>query len=175
MIAPLVFSRLALALFTAVTTAHKPVPETVHFPSANGGVTLIGFLFKPSGGGSHPAIVMLHGRAGPYSSAAHGRYDALLSAGVRIWEYRPSTLHAQTFVADGLWSSIGTMNFDNRSLALDDESTMMILDPETGEQMEKIFFEDLTHATEIDLAKFRRRPQYEHIAEWGANLLTRLL
>lgn len=107
--------------------------------------------------------------------AAHGRYEALLTAGARIWEYRPSTLHAKTFVVDGLWVSIGTMNFDNRSLALNDESTLMILDPQAGEQMEKIFFEDLTHATEIDLAKFRRRPQYQHIAEWGANLLTRLL
>ena len=107
--------------------------------------------------------------------AAHGRYEALLTAGVRIWEYRPSTLHAKTFVVDGLWVSIGTMNFDNRSLALNDESTLMILDPEAGERMERIFFDDLEHAKEIDLATFRRRPQYEHVGEWGASLLTRLL
>ena len=107
--------------------------------------------------------------------AAHGRYEALLTAGVRIWEYLPSTLHAKTFVVDGLWVSVGTMNFDNRSLALNDESTLMILDPEVGEHMEQIFFDDLTHAKEIDLATFRRRPQYEHVAEWGASLLTRLL
>jgi len=107
--------------------------------------------------------------------AAHGRYEALLTAGVRIWEYLPSTLHAKTFVVDGLWVSVGTMNFDNRSLALNDESTLMVLDPEAGEHMERIFFDDLTHAKEIGLATFRRRPQYQHIAEWGANLLTRLL
>ena len=107
--------------------------------------------------------------------AAHARYEALLSAGVRIWEYLPSTLHAKTFVVDGLWGSIGTMNFDNRSLALNDESTLMVLDSAAGEHLERIFFDDLEHATEIDLAKFRRRPQYEHIAEWGASLLTRLL
>jgi dienelactone hydrolase len=72
--------KLLLALFGAVTAttnaSPRSVPETVHFPTANGSVTLVGFLFAPSGNGPHPAIVMLHGRAGPYSSLAHGRYDA---------------------------------------------------------------------------------------------------
>jgi cardiolipin synthase len=107
--------------------------------------------------------------------AAHSRYEKLLSAGVRIYEYLPSTLHAKTFVCDGIWVSVGTMNFDNRSLALNDESTLMILDSDTGKHMEEIFFDDLSHSEEINLEKFRRRPFYEHIAEHGASLLTRLL
>jgi cardiolipin synthase len=107
--------------------------------------------------------------------AAHGRYEALLGAGVRVYEYKPTTLHAKTFVADGLWVSVGTMNFDNRSLALNDESTLMVLDAAVAQHMERVFFEDLTHAEEIDLAKFLRRPKYEHVAEWGASLITRLL
>lgn len=37
---------------------------------------LVGYLFEPDGGGRHPAIVMLHGRAGPYSSQANGVYTA---------------------------------------------------------------------------------------------------
>ena len=107
--------------------------------------------------------------------AAHGRYEALLRAGVKIYEYQPTTLHAKTFVADGLWVSVGTMNFDNRSLALNDESTLMILDTEVGKHMEKVFHDDLSHAKQIDLATFERRPQYEHILEWGASQLTRVL
>jgi cardiolipin synthase len=107
--------------------------------------------------------------------AAHGRYEALLSAGVRIYEYEPSTLHAKTFVADGIWVSVGTMNFDNCSLALNDESTLMILDTEVGQRMESVFFDDLAHSKEIDLATFQRRPRHEHIAEWGANQIIRLL
>lgn len=106
--------------------------------------------------------------------AAHGRYEALLGAG-RVYEYQPSTLHAKTFVADGIWVSVGTMNFDNRSLALNDESTLMILDPDVGQHMESVFTDDLAHSKEIDLATFQRRPWFEHIAEWGANLITRLL
>jgi dienelactone hydrolase len=43
-------------------------PETVYFGSADGKATLVAYLFRPGGGGTHPAVVMLHGRAGPYSS-----------------------------------------------------------------------------------------------------------
>ncbi len=107
--------------------------------------------------------------------AAHGRYETLLGAGVRVYEYQPTTLHAKTFVVDGLWASVGSMNFDNRSLALNDESTLMVLDSAAGRRMEEVFLEDLRHSREIDLAAFRRRPWYRRVAEWGANQLTRVL
>jgi cardiolipin synthase len=107
--------------------------------------------------------------------AAHGRYDKLLSAGVRIYEYEPTTLHAKTFVVDGMWSSIGTMNFDNRSLALNDEVTLMTLDAKFGEQMEAIFRDDLSRAVPVDPAAFARRPLLEHAKEWCANQITRVL
>jgi cardiolipin synthase len=107
--------------------------------------------------------------------AAHGRYDALLAAGVRIYEYDPTTLHAKTFVVDGIWSSVGTMNFDNRSLALNDEATLVVLDSGFGRQMEAMFKNDLGQATPVDYAKFRRRPVTEHVKEWAANQITRVL
>lgn len=107
--------------------------------------------------------------------AGRHRYDQLLSAGVRVYEYEASTLHAKTFVVDGCWSSIGTMNFDNRSLALNDEATLMVLDAEFGERMSELFLEDLGCALEIDLLTFRRRPKVVHIAEWAANLVAPML
>ena len=107
--------------------------------------------------------------------AAHGRYDKLLAAGVRIYEYDPTTLHAKTFVVDGNWTSVGTMNFDNRSLALNDEVSLMVLDSAFGQKMEAIFQDDLTRSVAVDPEAFRRRPVFEHIKEWGANQLTRLL
>jgi cardiolipin synthase len=107
--------------------------------------------------------------------AAHSRYDRLLVAGARVFEYQPSTLHAKTFVVDGYWTAVGTMNFDNRSLALNDECTLMVLDKEFGSQMEKMFLADLARSEEISLEVFRKRPQIARIAEWGANLITSLL
>jgi cardiolipin synthase len=107
--------------------------------------------------------------------AARARYQRLLDAGVRIYEWIPSSLHAKTFVADGLWTSIGTLNFDNRSLALNDEVTLMVLDAEVGQRMEAIFLDDLRHAEEITSEQFGRRPWTERVLEWGVNLVTRVL
>ena len=107
--------------------------------------------------------------------AAHARFDSLLSAGVKVYEYQPTTLHAKTFVVDGLWSSVGTMNFDNRSLALNDESTLMVLDSTAGRRMEEVFFEDLRRSREVELATFRRRPWTRRVAEWAANQIVRVL
>ncbi|WP_315838337.1 dienelactone hydrolase family protein [Bradyrhizobium prioriisuperbiae] len=55
-----------------------PLPERVTFASADGRTTLVGYVFKPEGPhpARTPAVVMMHGRAGAYSSAAKGRYDA---------------------------------------------------------------------------------------------------
>jgi carboxymethylenebutenolidase len=44
------------------------VPQTVYFPAADGSTELVGYLYQPEGGARHPAVVLLHGRAGPYSS-----------------------------------------------------------------------------------------------------------
>jgi dienelactone hydrolase len=55
-----------------------PFPETVSFPSLDGRTKLIGYLFAPASRkpGPAPAMVLLHGRAGPYSILAKGRYNA---------------------------------------------------------------------------------------------------
>jgi len=119
------------------------------------------------GGSSTDVLVARH--------AAHSRYDTLLAAGVQINEYVPTTLHAKTFVIDGIWSSVGTMNFDNRSLALNDEVTLMVLDPGFGKRMEAMFRDDLTRSIAVDPVAFRQRPMFEHIKEWAANQITRLL
>jgi cardiolipin synthase A/B len=108
-------------------------------------------------------------------SAGRAWYNTLLDAGVRVYEWQPTTLHAKTFVVDGQWSTVGSMNFDNRSMALNDESTLMVLDPAIGEEMDRVFRSDLRYSEEITIATFRRRPWLERILERGANMITRLL
>ena len=64
-----------LALFVALLANAADV-KTVHFPSEDHRTSLVAYLFEPAGPGPHAAIVLLHGRAGPYSSLAKGVYDA---------------------------------------------------------------------------------------------------
>jgi cardiolipin synthase len=107
--------------------------------------------------------------------AARARYGRLFAAGVRVFEWQPTSLHAKTFVVDERWSSIGTMNFDNRSLVLNEEVTLMVLDEGFGQCMAAMFRADLERAVEIDRAEFGRRSPAEHVVEWAANLIARVL
>ena len=55
-------------------------------------------------------------------------FGRLLEAGVEIFEYNRTMLHHKTMVVDGIWATIGTTNFDNRSFAFNEESNITFVD-----------------------------------------------
>ena len=107
--------------------------------------------------------------------AGRAQYERLLERGVRIFWYQPAMIHAKSFVVDGCWSSVGTMNFDNRSLAFNDESNLLVLDERFGGALQEVFLGDLARSKEVTLEEFRRRPLRERVLEWGASRLARVL
>ena len=107
--------------------------------------------------------------------AARARYEELLRGGVRIYEYQPANLHAKTLVVDGVWSGVGSLNFDNRSLAFNNELMLTALDSTVGRRMEEVFLADLGYSREIRLDRWDERSWTERAKEWGANLLSRVL
>lgn len=107
--------------------------------------------------------------------AGRAQYADLLAAGVRIYEYTPTMMHAKTMVVDGRWISVGSMNFDNRSLVFNDEANLVALDTALGSRLEAIFLADLAFAREVTPASFARRPWWHRPREWVASLLTRVL
>lgn len=98
-----------------------------------------------------------HTDAQPIRWAAHGYYEGLLAAGVRIYEYQPTFIHAKLLVIDGLWSVVGSANIDIRSKELNQENVLGILDREFGAQLERTFLHDLERAREIRLEEWCRR------------------
>jgi cardiolipin synthase len=102
-------------------------------------------------------------------------YEKLLEGGVKIYEYQPTMMHAKSMVVDGIWSYVGSMNFDNRSLSFNDESLLVALDPEVGAQMNSIFMDDIKSSQEMKLDEFRKRPLSNKILEWCAQKLRRVL
>jgi len=97
--------------------------------------------------------------------AARCHYEELLAGGVRIYEYRPTMVHAKTLVADAAWCSVGTMNFDNRSFALNDEVVYMMSDRKVAQVLHDAFLEDIELADELELEPFRRRGALERMKE----------
>jgi cardiolipin synthase A/B len=107
--------------------------------------------------------------------AGRKQYDDLLKGGVRIFEFAPTMMHAKTLVADGMWVSIGTMNFDNRSMVFNNESNLNVLDAATGAMMDSVFLNDLKYSKEITRAEFEKRGIIQRILELGASAMARLL
>jgi cardiolipin synthase len=107
--------------------------------------------------------------------AGRARYEELLAVGVKIYEYQPTMMHAKTFVIDGLWSTVGSLNFDNRSLAFNNETNLAVLDSAFASAMERMYLEDLKFSQEITLTEFRQRSLKQKLLERGANMLSRLL
>ncbi|MBR0828092.1 dienelactone hydrolase family protein [Bradyrhizobium manausense] len=62
----------AALAWTSLATGAAAEPQTVYFPSGDGTTQIVGYVFKPKTAGPYPAIVMLHGRGGPYSSNTNG-------------------------------------------------------------------------------------------------------
>ena len=107
--------------------------------------------------------------------AGRARYEELMQAGVRIFEYRNTMMHAKTVVVDGMWGAVGSMNADNRSLSFNEETVLMLLDRGTGATLERHFTEDMAHADEIDLATFRRRGAVDRVKEAVTHAAWRVL
>jgi cardiolipin synthase len=102
--------------------------------------------------------------------ASRWHYESLLRHGIRIFEYQPTMMHAKTMVVDGVWSTIGSSNFDDRSFRLNDEVNVNVYDVEVAAQMETMFREDLTNSEEVKLGKWFRRPAFDRMKEKLAEL-----
>ena len=100
--------------------------------------------------------------------AAHSHYQRLLDAGIRLYEYQDTMMHAKTAVIDGSWATVGSANLDYRSFILNDEANAIIIGRDFGRQMERMFEEDLESAQAIEAQAWRERPWLQRVKERGA-------
>jgi cardiolipin synthase A/B len=107
--------------------------------------------------------------------AGHGFFSALLSRGIRIFEYQPAVLHAKCLVADGLLSVVGSSNLDFRSFEVNAECNFLVLDPATAQRMEAQYQEDLNHSEEMHRQSWRRRRSFHRLGDSLARRLAPLL
>jgi cardiolipin synthase len=87
--------------------------------------------------------------------AGRASYEELLDGGVRIFEYEPTMLHAKTLCIDRAWSSVGSVNFDNRSFALNDEATLCVQSEAFAAKLHAAFERDVAASVEMRLPRFR--------------------
>ena len=98
--------------------------------------------------------------------AGRGQYEHLLEEGIEIAEYQPTMMHAKAMMIDGLFSVVGSANFDNRSLELNDELSVAVFDRALTARLESDFEHDLMRSKKIELESWRSRPVLNRGRDW---------
>lgn len=101
--------------------------------------------------------------------AARSRWDKLLEAGVKIYEYQPARYHCKIMIVDDAWVTCGSINFDDRSFRINSEANINIYDSVFAERQVRIFEADKNNCIPIVHAAFKKRPWYIRAIEnfWG--------
>jgi cardiolipin synthase len=98
-----------------------------------------------------------------YAGRAH--YDELLDAGVKLYELESAFLHSKSIVVDGVWSSIGSTNFDWRSFIHNNEISVCVIGERFADAMDRAFAADLEDSREITPAAWKKRGFRERLKE----------
>ena len=100
----------------------------------------------------------------------HSHYTDLLEAGVKIYETHGIVLHSKIVVVDGVWSVVGSSNFDRRSVLFNDEVDAVVLGSETARQLEGMFQTDQNAAKRIELGVWKSRSLFDRVREVYAHI-----
>jgi cardiolipin synthase len=103
--------------------------------------------------------------------AAQGLYGALLQAGIQLYEYQPTMMHSKVLVIDGVWSSVGSSNFDDRSFRLNDEANLNVFSEDLARDQIRLIDADIQQSRRMALHKWRHRKFGRRINERLALLL----
>ncbi|HWE74367.1 MAG TPA: phospholipase D-like domain-containing protein [Stellaceae bacterium] len=121
--------------------------------------------------------LLLPGNSDERMAQAVGRsnYGDLLEAGIHIFEEQDGMLHSKWATIDGVWSVVGSSNFDHRSILFNDEVDAVVLGRETSAQLESLFDQQVAKAKPITLQSWGDRPIGERFRELYSRALETLL
>jgi len=99
--------------------------------------------------------------------ALQGQHDrqALLEAGVEIWTYQPSMLHAKVITVAGRLAMVGSVNLDARSLVLNEQVVLIVDDPATTATLDRDLDDDLTRSHRLTIEEWSRRGRHRRVLE----------
>jgi cardiolipin synthase len=123
-------------------------------------------VMMPSAGGSDNPMVQ---------HAGHRNFEKLLRCGVRLFEYPHTLLHQKVMTIDGVWSAVGSSNFDDRSFETNDEITLGILDPATAQRLDAVFEKYVSRCKEIELDEWRKRGLWHKLKDNAFYMLNEVL
>lgn len=103
--------------------------------------------------------------------ASRSQWGELLEAGALMHEYQPTMIHNKLMIVDGLLTSVGSTNFDNRSFSLNDEASLNVYDTSFAARMTRVFEHDLQSGRQVTLEMWKARPLLEKIRDHCVDLI----
>jgi cardiolipin synthase len=100
----------------------------------------------------------------------HSHYQDLLEAGAQIFESHDEVLHSKLVVVDGVWTIIGSSNFDQRSIVSNDEIDVVVIGRENAKAFEAMFQDDFKAAHQIDRIAWSKRPFSDRMRGYWARI-----
>ncbi len=121
--------------------------------------------------------LLVPGKSDSSLALAVGRshYSDLLDAGVKIYEARDAILHSKTAVIDGVWTVVGSSNFDHRSVLFNDEVDAVVLGRDTASALQGILDSEISQAAAVNREAWSRRPLGERLGEQFGQIWQSLL
>ena len=106
--------------------------------------------------------------------AAKPVYGALMDAGIQIYEYEKSYLHAKVAVIDSIWATVGSSNLDPLSLLLAREANIVVQDANFAKSLrQRLLFAMANEGYCVDAAEIANRPFRQRMKEMIAFMLMR--
>ncbi|MEO6326124.1 MAG: phospholipase D-like domain-containing protein, partial [Thermoanaerobaculia bacterium] len=99
-------------------------------------------------------------------AAGRSCFGPLLAGGVKMFEYQPTMFHLKTMVVDGVFSTVGSANFDDRSFHLNEEINLFVADARFAALMRETFEKDLARCRPYTHAQWKERPLTKRVTEW---------
>src|SRR6185369_956658 len=114
-----------------------------------------------------------HHHARPaHGCAARALWGRVLAGGAEMYEFQPTMYHCKVLIVDGLWTSVGSTNFDPRSFHLNDEANLNVYDREFARRQTADFEADLKRSRRITYEQWSARPWHEKAWEHFAALFS---
>ncbi len=108
-------------------------------------------------------ILPSHSDWAPVVAIQRSHYAGLLKAGVKIYERNDGIVHSKSLVIDGVWSLVGSSNFDQRSVLFNDEVDAVMLGKATADQLTSVLESDMQHARRISMQDVRKFGMLERL------------
>lgn len=157
-----------LRLLVAMARDNLMITTPYFVPDA----ALIEHLRAASARGVATTILM----PGPYIDmrlpqlAGESSIEALLQAGIKIYRYQKTFIHAKVIIVDGLASCVGSANLNHRSMGKDEECCAVVLSEQFAADLARQFEEDCAESELLELEAWRNRGGWQRAKERFARL-----